>query len=184
MLDVPSHLPYRQRNRSGEKHCKSKSAFAFAARAEHYDWLYCAEAHENTRVKSDPEKWTQLLSGPDFLLRLNREFPKNGNGHVGNIGISELHADVAYDWKAVTNYELTLRYIASAGAVAVPVHPHYGGDGMTGKEVFLWLLCNPEMCPCLDLFYFENNPNPLAFWYMLLNRGYRIGVTATSDAGS
>lgn len=163
-------------------YCGNVPLYAFAARAEHYDWLYCAEAHENTRVKSDPEKWTQLLSGPDFLLRLNREFPKNGNGHVGNIGLSELHAHVAYDWEAVTNYELTLRYIASAGAVAVPVHPHYGGDGMTGKEVFLWLLCNPEMCPCLDLFYFENNPNPLAFWYMLLNRGYRIGVTATSDA--
>ena len=163
-------------------YCGNVPLFAFAARAEHYDWLYCASNYENTSLVSDAERWAQYLSEPGFLLRLNHEFPKNENGHVGNIGLPAHWCDFLYDTRKITNYELTLRYIASRGGVAVPVHPIYGGQNMTGKEVFLWLLCNPEMCPCLDLFYFEDNPNPLKYWYMLLNHGYRIGVTATSDA--
>ena len=175
--DFHAHIIHRE-----NFYCGNVPLFAFAARAEHYDWLYCTGSFENTSVVSDSERWAQYLSEPDFLVRLNWEFPKNPNGHVGNLGLPAHWSDFEYDPEKISNYELTLRYIAARGGAAVPVHPIYGGQGMTGKEVFLWLLCNPEMCPCLDLFYFDNNPNPLKYWYMLLNRGYRIGVTATSDA--
>ena len=96
------------------------------------------------------------------------------------------------DTECVTNFELARRYIDAEGGVAIPVHPLYNDiireengrpySWMTGKEVFLWLLCAPEMMPCLDLFYNDNTPGASEFWYMLLNLGYRIGCTATSDA--
>ena len=163
--------------------------YAFAARAEHYDWLYCAQRHENGRIPDDPEKWCRILSDEKFLLRLNREFPKNLNGHVGNAGVPTASLDFPYDPNLVTNFELAEKYIRARGGAAIPVHPLYddglrqGGIGtMTNKEFMLWLLCEPELCPCLDLLYFNDDPRSLRVWFMLLNRGYRIGVTATSDA--
>lgn len=164
--------------------------FAFAARAEHYDWLWCSSRFANDGDVSDYKRLAEVLSDDRFLLRLNAEFPKTWRGHVGNLGVEPV--TVVTDTANVTGFELTRRYIASRGGVAVPVHPLYNDvireeDGrpyswMTGKEVFLWLLCAPEMMPCLDLFYNDDTPGVPEFWYMLLNRGYRIGCTATSDA--
>ena len=118
------------------------------------------------------------------------EFPKNANGHTGNLGVGPVFLESDPD--RVSNLELAQRYIADRDGVAIPVHPLYAGgirndgygvyDNMLNKEVFLWLLCAPELCPCLDLFYNDDTPGALAYWYMLLNRGYRIGCAATSDA--
>ncbi len=164
--------------------------FAFAARAEHYDWLWVASKFANDGDITDYKTLAEHLSDDNFLLRLNTEFPKNWRGHVGNIGVEPI--TVSADTENVTNFELSRKYIASRGGVAIPVHPLYNDvikeengrkfSWMTGKEVFLWLLCAPEMTPCLDLFYNDNTPGASEFWYMLLNRGYRIGCTATSDA--
>ena len=139
---------------------------------------------------TDCRRLAERLSDERFLLRLNAEFPKNWRGHVGNLGVEPI--TVGTDTEQVTNFELVRHYIASRGGVAIPVHPLYNDvireengrpfSWMTGKEVFLWLLCAPEMMPCLDLFYNDDTPGAAEFWYMLLNRGYRIGCTATSDA--
>ncbi len=168
-------------------YCGNLPMIAFAARAEHYDWLYCAERHGNSPYPDDAMRLAKHFSGDHFLLKLNSEFPKNLNGHIGNLGIPPVLFPI--DFHKISNFELAERYIYKHGGVAVPVHPLYDDgaktDGiarMTGKEVILWLLLNPEMCPCLDLFYHDNTPGAAEFWYMLLNRGYRIGVTATSDA--
>ncbi len=164
--------------------------FAFAARAEHYDWLWASSYFSNDGTVSDHKKIAEQLSDDKFLLRLNSEFPKNWRGHIGNIGVEPI--TVSTDTDNVTNFELVRRYITSRGGIAVPVHPLYDDvvreekgrkiSWMTGKEIFLWLLCDPEMMPCLDLLYHNFTPNAMEFWYMLLNRGYRIGCTATSDA--
>lgn len=164
--------------------------FAFAARAEHYDWLWCSSRFANDGDVTDCRRLAERLSDERFLLRLNAEFPKNWRGHVGNLGVEPI--TVGTDTEQVTNFELVRHYIASRGGVAIPVHPLYNDvireengrsfSWMTGKEVFLWLLCAPEMMPCLDLFYNDDTPGAAEFWYMLLNRGYRIGCTATSDA--
>lgn len=164
--------------------------FAFAARAEHYDWLWCSSRFANDGDVTDYKRLAERLSDKNFLLRLNTEFPKNWRGHVGNLGVEPM--TIFTDTECVTNFELARRYIDAEGGVAIPVHPLYNDiireengrpySWMTGKEVFLWLLCAPEMMPCLDLFYNDNTPGASEFWYMLLNLGYRIGCTATSDA--
>ena len=139
---------------------------------------------------TDYKRLAERLSDRKFLLRLNTEFPKNWRGHVGNIGVEPI--TVFTDTERVTNLELVRRYIDAEGGVAIPVHPLYNDiireangrsySWMTGKEVFLWLLCAPEMMPCLDLFYNDNTQGASKFWHMRLNLGYRIGCTATSDA--
>ncbi|UKI34730.1 MAG: CehA/McbA family metallohydrolase [Lentisphaeria bacterium] len=164
--------------------------FAFAARAEHYDWLWCSSRFANDGDITDYKRLAERLSDDRFLLRLNAEFPKNRRGHVGNLGVEPI--TLLTDTDGVTNFELARRYITSRGGVAIPVHPLYNDvireengrrySWMTGKEVFLWLLCAPEMMPCLDLFYNADTPGASEFWYMLLNLGYRIGCCATSDS--
>lgn len=164
--------------------------FAFAARAEHYDWLWCSSRFANDGDVTDYKRLAERLSDDHFLLRLNSEFPKNWRGHVGNLGVEPI--SLLTDTNGVTNFELARQFIAARGGVAIPVHPLYNDiireengrpySWMTGKEVFLWLLCAPEMTPCLDLFYNDNTPGASEFWYMLLNLGYRIGCCATSDS--
>ncbi|MBR0459182.1 MAG: CehA/McbA family metallohydrolase [Victivallales bacterium] len=171
-------------------YCGNLPLFAFAAQAEGYDWLIASSNFANDQDVTDYKRLADILSTPDFLLRLNAEFPKTWRGHVGNLGVEPI--TIRTDTELVTNLELVQRYIAPKGGVSIPVHPLYndvirqdeGGtfSWMTSKELFLWLLCAPELCPCLDLLYNKNTPNTLDFYNSLLNRGYRIGVTATSDA--
>ena len=176
----------------GENTYRANLPFAaFLARAEHYDWLYLAAGFANDGALTDHHRLVRRLSTPDFLLRLNTEFPKNCHGHIGNAGVGPEFP--ACNPEAATNLELARRMIHDRGGVAVPVHPLYE-DGirrdkngrafswMSGKELLLWLLCAPDITPCLDLFYNDDTPGAAEFWFMLLNRGYRIGCTATSDA--
>ncbi|MDD3153805.1 MAG: CehA/McbA family metallohydrolase [Victivallaceae bacterium] len=164
---------------------------AFLARAEGFDWLWLAGDFANDSEITDYPALANVLSGPDFLLKLNYEFPKTLYGHVGNVGTELLQ--FPYDCEKATDFEMAKRYIYDRGGAAVPVHLLYNDgirkeeDGrefswMTFKETFLWLLCAPEMCGCFDLFYNDDTPGAEEFYFMLLNRGYRIGCCATSDA--
>ena len=164
--------------------------FAFAARAEHYDWLWCSSAFGNDGEITDYKRMADALCDEHFLLRLNTEFPKTWRGHVGNLGVEPIY--YVTDTDTVTNFELARLCVTSKGGLTIPVHPLYNDviredngrkySWMTGKEIFLWLLCAPEMIPCIDIFYNNDTPDASEFWYMLLNCGYRIGCTATSDA--
>ena len=172
-------------------YCGNLQLSAFIARAEHYDWLYLAGDFANDGDVADYHLMAEYLSTSEFLLRINSEFPKNHFGHVGNLGIEPVHDE--FETEKITNFELAQNYIIRAGGIAVPVHPLYvdvirtSPDGrqysfMSSKEIMLWLLCDPEMVPVLDLFYFPELGRNEQFWYMLLDRGYRIGCAATSDA--
>ena len=171
--DFHTHLEHGEKFYSGNVNLS-----AFIARCEHYDWLYLSGSHGDPMA--DPAGQARANGGKDFLLRLNDEFPKNRNGHVGNCGISPVGWGV--DDEKVSNLTLVKEYIAPRGGVAIPVHPLYGNDWMRNSEVALWLWCAPEECPCLDIFYNRNTPGALEYYLMLLNKGWRIGVTSTSDA--
>ncbi len=166
---------------------------AFIARAEHYDWIGLSGNFANDDYPADVLGLADFLSDDAFLLRLNQEYPKNYFGHVGNFGVEPIFQP--FDPEILSNLEQAKATIVDRGGVAVPVHPLYHDviredpvsgrpfSWMTNKEVFLWLLCAPDMLPCLDLFYHDSDtPRAEAFWFMLLNRGYRIGCCATSDA--
>lgn len=166
---------------------------AAIVQADGYDWIYLAGNFANDGASADYQGIAEALSHKQFLLRLNMEYPKTLYGHVGNVGVDPL--TMPFDCEQRTNFEQARDYIHHAGGVAIPVHPLYTGairqdkdsgrslSWMTNKEIFLWLLCEPEMIPCIDFFYLSN-PTPPAeqFWYMLLNRGYRIACAASSDA--
>lgn len=172
-------------------YCGNLQMSAALAKMEHYDWIYFSSDYANDGDVADYHALAEHLSEPGFLLRVNSEFPKNHYGHVGNIGIGPVTDD--FDCEKISNFELAEEYIYNRGGVAIPVHPLFDDgirtspDGrqyswMSGKEVMLWLLCKPELLPVLDLFYFDDTPQSESFWYMLLDRGYRIGCCATSDA--
>ena len=53
--------------------------------------------------------------------------------------------------------------------------------GMINNELMLWLLCRPYMVPVVDFFYFPED-RAERFWYRLLNKGYTIACSGSSDA--
>ena len=93
----------------------------------------------------------------------------------------------------MTNLELAEKTSYARGGLAVPVHPLYGDVvrvnrqtgrkmyGMINNELVLWLLCRPDLVPVVDFFYFPEE-RAEKFWYKLLNRGYTLGCSGTSDA--
>ena len=163
---------------------------AFIAKAEGYDWIWLAGNFSNDGYVYDPIGIAKRASDPDFLCRVNYEFPKNAQGHFGNIGYS-LFRDQS-DPDKFLQWELIKKNIIPDGGVAIPVHPIYDGafhevEGrpfctMAGKEIYLILLTNPEEIPCMDLFYNNDDLRALPLYLGLLDRGYRIGITATSDS--
>ena len=98
-----------------------------------------------------------------------------------------------YAEQKVTNLELAEKTIYARGGLAVPVHPLYGDVvrvdkatgrktyGMINNELVLWLLCRPDMVPVVDFFYFPEE-RAEKFWYRLLNKGYTLACSGTSDA--
>lgn len=169
---------------------------AFICRAERYDWIYLAGAHANDGYPVDFPKLAEYLSDDRLFLRVNNEFPKNVYGHWGNLNCPPLSSadwGEGYDMSKVTDLELAEKTIYARGGLAVPVHPIYGGvvrtDKSTGRktynminnELFLWLLCCPDMVPAVDFFYFPED-RAEKFWYRLLNKGYTLACSGTSDA--
>ena len=169
---------------------------AFVCRAESYDWIYLAGAHANDEYPVDQWKLAEFLSDGKFFLRVNNEFPKNIYGHCGNINRPPLTTrDWGPDYREdkVTNLELAERTIHAQGGLAIPVHPLYGDVvrvnkktgrrmyGMINNELLLWLLCRPDMTPVVDFFYFPEE-RAEKFWYRLLNRGYTLACSGSSDA--
>ena len=168
---------------------------AFVCRAERYDWIYLAGDHANDQYPVDFWKLSEYLSDDKLFLRVNEEFPKNIYGHFGNLNVPPLttrdYPD--YDMQHVTNLELAERTVYARGGLCVPVHPVYGDAvkkhpvtgrkmyGMINNELMLWLLCRPDLVPVVDFFYFPEE-RAEKFWYKLLNRGYTLGCSGTSDA--
>ena len=168
----------------------------FICRAEGYDWIYLSGAHANDEYPVDYWELAKFLSDDKLFLRVNNEFPKNIYGHFGNLNRPPLTTrdyGPDYDMEKVTNLELAERTIYAHGGLAVPVHPIYGDVvkthpvtgrkmyGMINNELMLWLLCRPELVPVVDFFYFPEE-RAEKFWYKLLNRGYALGCSGTSDA--
>ncbi len=165
------------------------------ARAQSYDWLYFAEAYSNDGVNVDEDKLCKYLSDRNHIFALNSEYPKNMTGHFASIGAGRMKEKA--DPHKTTSFEYLKRNVYDKGGVAVPVHPLYHDRNnmkqvkkgmpkiswMVNKEMFLWLACEPEMCPVIDLFYNPGNAKQVVkFWGDLLDRGYRIAASGTSDA--
>ena len=168
----------------------------FICRAEGYDWIYLSGAHANDEYPVDYWELAKFLSDDRMFLRVNNEFPKNIYGHHGNINRPPLTTKdygPGYSEDKVTNLELAERTIYAHGGLAVPVHPLYGDVvrtnkatgrkmyGMINNELVMWLLCRPDLVPVIDFFYFPEE-RAEKFWYKLLNRGYTLGCSGTSDA--
>ena len=165
-------------------------------RAERYDWIWLSQASANDDVPTDYVALAKYLSDSRLFMRVNMEFPKNSLGHFGDIGVDPLStADYGdgYSEETVTNLELAERTIYARGGLAVPVHPLYGSGSrihkpsgckmytMLNNELFLWLLCRPDLVPVVDFFYFPE-ARAEKLWYRLLNRGYTLACSGTSDA--
>jgi len=168
----------------------------FICRAEGYDWIYLSGAHANDEYPVDFWELAKFLSDDKMFLRVNNEFPKNIYGHFGNLNRPPLTTKdygPGYSEETVTDLELAERTIYPFGGLAVPVHPIYGDVvrvnkktgrkmyGMINNELMLWLLCRPELVPVVDFFYFSEE-RAERFWYKLLNRGYTLACSGTSDA--
>ena len=167
----------------------------FVCRAERYDWIWLAQAHANDEYPVDSAKLCEFLSDDRLFLRINNEFPKNIYGHFGCVGVGPLSTKdygPGYREDRVTNLELAERTIYARGGLAVPVHPIYGDVvrtdrsgrktyGMINNELMLWLLCRPDLVPVVDFFYFPEE-RAEKFWYRLLNRGYTLACSGSSDA--
>ncbi len=168
----------------------------FICRAENYDWIWLSQAHANDEYPLDHQKLCEFLSDDHLFLRVNNEFPKNIYGHFGDIGVGPLSVKdygPGYSESKVTNLELAEKTIYRQGGLAVPVHPLYGDVmrvdkrngrkmyGMINNELMLWLLCRPDLVPVVDFFYFPEE-RAERFWYKLLNRGYTLGCSGSSDA--
>ena len=168
----------------------------FICRAEGYDWIYLSGAHANDKYPVDYWELAKFLSDDRMFLRVNNEFPKNIYGHHGNLNCPPLTTrdyGPGYSEDRVTNLELAEKTIYARGGLAVPVHPLYGDVvrvnrkngrkmyGMINNELVLWLLCRPDLVPVIDFFYFPE-ARAERFWYKLLNRGYTLGCSGTSDA--
>ena len=144
----------------------------FICRAERYDWIWLSQAHANDEYPLDYGRLCEYLSDDRLFLRINNEFPKNVYGHYGCVGVPPL---------SPKDYG------------PVPVHPLYGDVvrvdkatgrktyGMINNELVLWLLCRPDMVPVVDFFYFPEE-RAEKFWYRLLNKGYTLACSGTSDA--
>ena len=168
----------------------------FICRAERYDWIYLSGDHANDQYPVDHWELSKYLSDDRLFLRVNNEFPKNIAGHFGNLNVPPLttkdYGDGYGVWR-VTDLELAERTVYARGGLCVPVHPIYGDvvrtDGKTGRrmygminnELMLWLLCRPDLVPVVDFFYFPEE-RAERFWYRLLNRGYTLACSGTSDA--
>ena len=168
----------------------------FVCRAEGYDWIYLSGAHANDEYPVDSWELAKFLSDGRMFLRVNNEFPKNIYGHFGNLNRPPLTVrdyGPGYREDAVTDLELAEKTIYVQGGLAVPVHPLYGDVvrtdrktgrktyGMINNELVLWLLCRPDLVPVVDFFYFPEE-RAEKFWYKLLNRGYTLACSGTSDA--
>ena len=168
----------------------------FICRAERYDWIWLSQAHANDEYPLDYGRLCEYLSDDKLFLRINNEFPKNIYGHYGCVGVPPLSPKdygPGYAERKVTNLELAEKTIYARGGLAVPVHPIYGDVvrvdkatgrktyGMINNELVLWLLCRPDMVPVVDFFYFPEE-RAEKFWYRLLNRGYTLACSGTSDA--
>lgn len=167
----------------------------FVCRAERYDWIYLAGRHSNDGYPVDFNALAEHLSDGGLFLRVNNEFPKNIYGHFGSVNCPPLSTKdyAGYSEDKVTNLELADRTIYARGGLAVPVHPIYGDVvrtnaktgrkmyGMINNELMLWLLCRPDMVPVVDFFYFPED-RAERFWYRLLNKGYTLACSGSSDA--
>ena len=168
----------------------------FICRAERYDWIWLSGAHSNDDMPVDNNALAAYLSDDRLFFRINNEFPKNIYGHFGCVGVPPLSPKdfgPGYSEREVTNLELAEKTIYALGGLAVPVHPIYGSgariDKATGRkmysminnELMLWLLCRPDMVPVVDFFYFAEE-RAEKFWYRLLNKGYTLACSGTSDA--
>jgi len=161
---------------------------AFILRAEGYDWCYLSADHNNDGLVVDNQRIAEEHNSKDLFLKLNSEYPKTINGHIGNIGISPKGHNHR---KRYSNIELIREDIFKKGGVAIPVHPLFGKHQrdesgrliypMAYKELPVTLLAAPEMIQGIDVFYSNWRSQGEKLWDVLLNKGYRLCCTATSD---
>lgn len=174
--DVHAHLIHYE-----EHYIGNIPQSSFVGKAEGYDWLYLAgDWHTKDQPLSDDYYLAKLANTPDFKLMLNVEFPKAKSNHFASIGIHE--PQVRYDHTTVTSLQMADEFVWQLGGITIPVHPFEGH--MSCRQLPIWINCAPEKLPCIDFFYRDIYDKRFTedYWFMLLNRGYKIGCFATSDA--
>ncbi len=152
---------------------------AFIGRAEGYDWLCFSQGYSNDGICKDNYAITESLSDENNLFIINEEFPKNRSNHFAVLGATPTLVEV--DMNILTSLESADRYVWQRGGITIPVHPFEGH--MSFRQMPLWLNCAPEKMPCIDFYYHPHYPKKYTddYWFMLLNKGYKIGCFSTSD---
>ncbi|MFB3896292.1 MAG: CehA/McbA family metallohydrolase [bacterium] len=201
--DAHNHISH------GEKTCQTNIPYtARIARGQGYDWFYAGDQWGTATtplgyaMPSSLNIITQQLSTTDFLCLWNKEHPKDFLGHMNCPGITNwqtLHNNGNTSTTALViypHYEL-VKEIQDQGGIAIYTHPlrmfgaftdsiYYPGECLTtnvAREMPLDVLITPESVPIVDFMTDSLNfNNPPTFWYILLNRGYRIGCAAFTDA--
>ncbi len=174
--DIHAHLIHYE-----EHYIGNVPQSAFIGKAENYDFLYLAGGwHTKDQPLLDDYKLAEYENTPDFKLMLNVEFPKAKSNHFASIGIRE--PQVRYDHTAVSSLHVADEFVWQLGGITVPVHPFEGH--MSCRQLPIWINCAPEKLSCIDFFYHDDYDKRFTedYWFMLLNRGYKIGCFATSDA--
>ncbi len=163
----------------GEKLYKVNIPFmAFILRAEHYDWFYISSDFTNDGLKTDPYSIAAQEAGADLFLGLNSEYPKTKGGHVGNVGINAPEKPKSFS--SYSNIETIKLDIAEKGGAAVPVHPLEGH--MCYRELPFILLGAPELMNAFDFYTGSKISEAQKLYFMFLDKGYKFGLTATSDS--
>ena len=161
----------------GERLYKVNIPFmAFIMRAEHYRWFYLSTSFNNDGLSTDPFSVAKSVAGEDLFLALNAEYPKTYGGHVGSVGIAPPKHPRPYP--CYSNVETIKHDIVDKGGVAIPVHPLTGH--MKHRELPLLIMGASELICGFD-FYTSWNQRVENTWTMLLNKGYKLCRTATSD---
>lgn len=149
---------------------------AFILRAEQYRWFYLSADFNNDGLITDPSSIAKQEAGEDLYLFLNAEYPKTYGGHIGNLGIAPPKKPLPYP--RYSNAEAIKRDIVDQGGVAIAVHPLTGH--MKSRELPFIILGAPELLCGFD-FYTSWSEQLEKTWAMLLNKGYSLCRTATSD---
>lgn len=196
--DAHNHISH------GEKTFQTDIPFASRiARGQGCDWFYAGYVWGTYTTYYSLSTLTELTlqaNTTNFLCLWNKEYPKDFMGHMVCPGIVDyrfLHENSPTNiFVNYPHFELT-KEIEAQGGLSIYTHPlreynwvsdstYYPGEQFpqnVAREFPFDILAIPELNPIIDFMtdFPDETDNP-QFWYYLLNRGYRIGCAAFTDA--
>jgi len=160
-----------------------------------HDWIFWSQAYSTDIPKIEDtatlNKICQPFCTPNFMYWWGGEYPKTTNGHMGCGFISNLEEYLAMDQ---TPHYNAIYKIASWGSFNAYTHPgrmygtftdHDYPDeiyyGNIARELPFNIQASPELIKNIDLITDGYHAYNWSYYDMLLCRGYRIGVSDTSD---